>query len=162
MKATDIAKAIIFLMDIYGLAEPNSTIAEVGKGKIPKLMYIAMGIALKIGIVPKTAVMDTYENIALECYFLPQDKVIVSLFNEIPEAWPLGPMFKKIYRNYEQLHIEALSANYKPFYEVKEGEYVKQDKELKLYTNSIENVWGTLKRGIIGIYHHVSKKHLQG
>ena len=42
------------------------------------------------------------------------------------------------------------------------GEYVKQDKEVKLYTNSIENVWGTLKRGIIGIYHHVSKKHLQG
>ena len=117
MKATDIAKAIIFLMDIYGLNKK----LNVCKVKIPKLMYIAMGVALKIGIVPKTAVMDTYENIALECYFLPQDKVIVSLFNEIPEAWPLGPMFKKIYRNYEQLHIEALSANYKPFYEVKEG-----------------------------------------
>jgi len=126
MKATDIAKAIIFLMDIYGLNKK----LNVCKVKIPKLMYIAMGVALKIGIVPKTAVMDTYENIALECYFLPQDKVIVSLFNEIPEAWPLGPMFKKIYRNYEQLHIEALSANYKPFYEVKEGK-VYQSKEMK-------------------------------
>lgn len=28
-------------------------------------------------------------------------------------------------------------------------------------TNSIEGFWSILKRGIIGIYHHVSKKHLQ-
>lgn len=28
-------------------------------------------------------------------------------------------------------------------------------------TNGIENIWGTFKRGIIGIYNHVSKKHLQ-
>jgi len=28
-------------------------------------------------------------------------------------------------------------------------------------TNGIENVWSILKRGIIGIYHYVSRKHLQ-
>ena len=29
------------------------------------------------------------------------------------------------------------------------------------YTNNIERFWGILKRGIIGIYHFTSKKHLQ-
>lgn len=30
-----------------------------------------------------------------------------------------------------------------------------------IHTNNIENFWGTLKHGIIGIYHHVSPQHLQ-
>lgn len=37
------------------------------------------------------------------------------------------------------------------------GQYVDGDK----YTNTIEGFWSLLKRGIIGIYHFTSKKHLQ-
>ena len=39
-----------------------------------------------------------------------------------------------------------------------------KDKEFvrgNVYTNTIENVWGLLKRGLVGIYHNTSKKHLQ-
>lgn len=30
-----------------------------------------------------------------------------------------------------------------------------------VYTNTIEGFWSLLKRGIVGIYHHLSRKHLQ-
>lgn len=36
-------------------------------------------------------------------------------------------------------------------------EYVRND----IYTNTIEGFWSLFKRGIVGIYHFVSKKHLQ-
>jgi transposase-like protein len=38
-----------------------------------------------------------------------------------------------------------------------EGEYVNG----RIYTNTVEGFWSLLKRGIIGIYHSTSKKHLQ-
>ena len=38
------------------------------------------------------------------------------------------------------------------------GEY---KKGADTHTNSIEGFWSTLKRAVYGIYHHVSKKHLQ-
>lgn len=31
----------------------------------------------------------------------------------------------------------------------------------RVYTNTIENFWGLLKRGLLGIYHNTSRKHLQ-
>jgi transposase-like protein len=37
-----------------------------------------------------------------------------------------------------------------------QGEYVRG----KVHTNSIENFWSLLKRGIMGSYHHVSKEYL--
>lgn len=42
------------------------------------------------------------------------------------------------------------------------GEYVKNDSRVafKIHTNTIEGFWGELKRGIKGIYHWASKKHL--
>jgi hypothetical protein len=36
------------------------------------------------------------------------------------------------------------------------GEYVRDD----VTTNSIESVWAVMKRGIYGVYHHASQKHL--
>lgn len=38
----------------------------------------------------------------------------------------------------------------------RDGEYVRED----VHTNSIESVWAVLKRGLHGVYHHASPKHL--
>ena len=37
------------------------------------------------------------------------------------------------------------------------GQYV----DGRIYTNTLEGFWSIFKRGIIGIYHHLSRKHLQ-
>jgi len=55
------------------------------------------------------------------------------------------------YRNLTKLGYYHNSVNHRL------GEYVKGD----VHTNTIEGVWSQLKRGINGIYHHVSPKHLQ-
>ncbi len=56
------------------------------------------------------------------------------------------PSYLKIGRKYEHVVINHL-----------EGQF----KVGKFHTNGIENYWSLLKRGIIGIYHQVSPKHLQ-
>jgi hypothetical protein len=48
------------------------------------------------------------------------------------------------------------------------GEYCRNEKDndiktaFKVHTNSIEGFWSLLKRGINGIYHWASVKHIQG
>jgi transposase-like protein len=42
------------------------------------------------------------------------------------------------------------------------GEYVRKIEAFKVHTNAIEGYWSYVKRGIYGIYHWCSKKHVQG
>ncbi len=43
------------------------------------------------------------------------------------------------------------------------GEYVKKDSRtaFKIHTNTIEGFWSQMKRGIFGVYHWASEKHMQ-
>ena len=40
------------------------------------------------------------------------------------------------------------------------GEYYRDDGDVKAHTNTVESSFSLLKRGIVGAFHHVSKKHL--
>ena len=39
-------------------------------------------------------------------------------------------------------------------------QYVRYEGERKIYTNTVEGFFSILKRGIVGVYHHVGKQHL--
>jgi hypothetical protein len=39
-------------------------------------------------------------------------------------------------------------------------EYVRDERGLKITTNTVEGYFATLKRGINGVYHHVGRQHL--
>lgn len=54
--------------------------------------------------------------------------------------------YSDVYKDYEHKRIPHTR-----------GQYVKDN----YHTNSIEGFWSLLKRGILGIYHSVSPKHLQ-
>jgi hypothetical protein len=41
-----------------------------------------------------------------------------------------------------------------------DGVYVRQARGRKIHTNTAENFFSILKRGVIGVYHHWSKHHL--
>ena len=76
-----------------------------------------MGLALRVGLTPKESTINNEKNIVL------------SMFDELPEVWPYGPVFKNIYKNYTQLNQEALSANYTPSYEKKDGKNLLQQRD---------------------------------
>jgi len=43
----------------------------------------------------------------------------------------------------------------------KDNDHQKMFAQGEVHTNNIESFWATLKRGVYGIYHHVSVKHMQ-
>lgn len=55
-----------------------------------------------------------------------------------------------VYRGLNGLFFDHETINHS------EGEYVRDD----VTTNGVESVFAVMKRGIIGVYHHTSKKHL--
>ena len=54
--------------------------------------------------------------------------------------------YKSLYKIYDHSFIKH-----------NQGEYVNS----KIHTNTIENFWSIFKRGIVGVYHFATKKHLQ-
>lgn len=66
----------------------------------------------------------------------------------ITDEWRSYNKFNSMYKHHKVNHSK--------------GEYVKKDNReaYKIHTNTIEGFWSHLKRGINGIYHWASKKHI--
>ena len=69
------------------------------------------------------------------------------------------------FKSYEDLSKARMKVD-RNIIEIKnKGKYVKEGtykgETIKIHTNTIEGFWSIMKRGIYGIYHWTSKKHLQ-
>ncbi len=122
MKTTDVAKDLIHLMidvnylNINNKGWDDSEIDLVNNTKLQKILYIVMGVALRVGVIARTPVQNN------------QKEIVTSIFDELPEAWNYGPVFKNVYKNYNQLKLEALQ-NYIPSYEDTKGKNIVQQRD---------------------------------
>lgn len=85
----------------------------------------------------------TVENTSAETLTREAIKVIKENANVYSDEW-LG------YKSFNRIYSHS-------FVKHNENEYVNG----RIHTNTIEGFWSLLKRGIFGIYHFTSKKHLQ-
>lgn len=101
----------------------------------------------------KTVVFGLLSNGKVSTEIVPNTKgktlttVIKNMVKEgsivVSDGWK---GYSQVHKNYEHKSIPH-----------NKGQYVKDN----YHTNSIEGFWSLLKRGILGIYHSVSPKHLQ-
>lgn len=101
----------------------------------------------------KTVVLGLLSNGIVTTEIVPNTKgktlttVIKNMVKEgsivVSDGWR---GYSQVHKNYEHKSIPH-----------NKGQYVKDN----YHTNSIEGFWSLLKRGILGIYHSVSPKHLQ-
>lgn len=104
---------------------------------------------------PKQVVMGMVErgrNVRIEHVKSSGARVLLSQIQE--HINPTAQIYTDSYNSYRQL--KKLGYKHNTIDHTREM-YVKG----KIHTQSIENVWSHLKRGIYGVYHQVSPKHLQ-
>jgi uncharacterized phage-associated protein len=95
MKTIEIAKTIIFLCQEHYYYEISST-------KVHKLLYLILGFSLMNDVTPTEYVQDV-DGEDIKC-----------VMNELPRAWPYGPAFPQVYKQYHEI-IETDFKSYTPF-----------------------------------------------
>ncbi|QED23103.1 Panacea domain-containing protein [Candidatus Deianiraea vastatrix] len=125
MKTVDLAKDIIFLCKKYGHHE--------SKTKIHKLIYLILGFALINNIQPTEKVKDI------------DDEEIDSVIDELPKAWPYGPVFPKVDKNYNKI----MSTDFNNY-----DLSVKNDPKLTKIVEETVRQWGKNTAGQLSDWSH--------
>lgn len=106
------------------------------------------------GPVGKTAVMGMRERGGRTIAKIVDDRTVRTLQGEIHKNVEVGSQIYTDehlgYSDIDGLFFKHATVNHSV------GEYVRGS----AHTNGIESVWAVLKRGLHGVYHHASKKHL--
>jgi len=104
------------------------------KDKTPVVGFVQRGGKLNANLV---------SDVKIETLTLEAIKSVKEATTIYTDEWLGYNALKRIYDHHYVKHNQ--------------GEYVKG----AIHTNTIEGFWSLLKRGIVGIYHFTSKKHLQ-
>lgn len=106
------------------------------------------------GPIGKTAVMGMRERGGRTIAKIVDDRTVRTLQGEIHKNVEVGSQLYTDehlgYSDLDGLFFKHATVNHSV------GEYVRGS----VHTNGIESVWAILKRGLHGVYHHASKKHL--
>lgn len=106
------------------------------------------------GAVGKTAVLGMKERggrtFAMPVADVDMDTVHRAIYDKVQVGSTVHTDEAPVYNGIDGLFFKHDSINHTA------GEYVRGD----VTTNSIESVFAVMKRGIIGVYHHTSRKHL--
>lgn len=112
------------------------------KDKVPVFGILERGGKLIAKVVPNTQAKTLVPIIK---QFVKKESVVYT------DGWEYGEL--KV--DYIQRSVDHEKHFYGTTYATDEGEII------TISTNGIENAWSHFKRMIIGIYYHVSKKHMQ-
>jgi len=139
-KVREAMKHNIFAQGLCGIvevdeAEVRTTNTGGGGGSNRN---IVLGMVERDGFL-RMAMIDNYKSLTI-------DKVVSKNFQDVHQIYTDGAHWLRFLNKYGQ-------HDYVTHY----IQYCKDD----VNVNTIENVWSLLKRGIMGIYHHISTKHLQ-
>jgi transposase-like protein len=106
------------------------------------------------GVVGKTTVVAMRERGGRMKAMPVEDADMATLHTKIYQNVEVGSTLHTdeaaVYRGLNGLFFDHETVNHS------DGEYVRDD----VTTNGVESVFAVMKRGIIGVYHHTSKKHL--
>ena len=136
---------------IGGKAENMHTSKRINaKGVFEKL--IIMGMIERNGGVKAVKIDDTKANTLLKQIYSNVKQGSLIITDELKG-------YKQIGMEYNHKCVNHSAGEYsrqENFEDRKEGY-----KSYKIYTNTIEGFWATLKRGVFGIYHHISCKYAE-
>lgn len=142
---TKLLKGIVEMDETYigGKAENMHMKKRVNaRGIFPKSAIF--GMIERGGEVKAQHVMDTTAKTLLKAIYNSVEPNSLLITDEAKQYQSIGHSY--IHKTVNHSNLEFVRTN---------------DKGLKFHINSIEGFWALIKRGLIGQFHHISKKYLQ-